>query len=539
MEEQVGAFLSGVCLPKTLLTGEEQEMKNSQSRANYGHDSSLVQQKRVSISPAAGRVTFEDVTVSFTKGEWQQLNPEQRELYRDVMLENYGNLVSVAGLEETSKPSVILRLEEGKEPWSEEEVLRGGRPEKNWDIGGQIWNPQDVKESLSREVPSINKRTLTTQKGTERVKSKRILRPSIDDVSSGLRVLECGPLERHLNCDFNLKSYVQNNSHKDSGHRKLVGDNPSRFVGEQLKCNARRKLLGSKSRLQSHLGMHGSQKSFPCPNCGRAFQEKWKLNKHQKTHAEERPYKCEKCGNAYKQKSNLFQHQKIHTKEKPYKCKTCGKAFSWKSSCINHEKIHNAKRSYPCNECEKSFRQNSALIQHKKVHSGEKLFQCEDCGKAFIYKSDVVKHQRTHTGEKPYKCSICEKAFSQKSNAMDHERIHTGKRAYACELCGNTFIQRKNLIQHTKIHTGEKSYECNSCGKAFLQKSNLHTHQKTHSGERAYSCSECGKTFIRKLSLSLHKKTHTGQKPYQCAECGKAFADKSYLVKHQKRIHSR
>ncbi|KAM9032937.1 zinc finger protein 69 homolog isoform 7-T9 [Sarcophilus harrisii] len=40
-------------------------------------------------------VTFKDIMVDFTKEEWGLLNPSQKELYKEVMLENVQNLLSL------------------------------------------------------------------------------------------------------------------------------------------------------------------------------------------------------------------------------------------------------------------------------------------------------------------------------------------------------------------------------------------------------------------------------------------------------------
>lgn len=70
------------------------------------------------LPPAAApqaKVTFEDVAVFLSQEEWDHLGPAQRGLYRHVMMETYGNVVSV-GIP-GSKPEVISQLERGEEPW--------------------------------------------------------------------------------------------------------------------------------------------------------------------------------------------------------------------------------------------------------------------------------------------------------------------------------------------------------------------------------------------------------------------------------------
>ncbi|XP_058025135.1 zinc finger protein 124-like [Ahaetulla prasina] len=326
-------------------------------------------------------VSFEEVAVYFSKEEWAHLDADQKELYREVMLENSRNLAYL-----------------------------GFKGQEN----------KNCKEELQAIHSKGGKRKFVDQiqpKRDETLQSRSGIKTSLPQVSW---------LPNHTVIETAESTYTSmeyGKTFNKSGH--LISHKKKHSEEKRFTCMECGKTFRYNYTFIIHQRIHKGERPYKCMECGKSFTRSSHLNSHKWIHTEEKPYQCMECGKTFAFNSQLNSHKGIHSRERPYECMECGKTFTCSNKLNSHKRIHSGERPYKCMECGKSFTRSSHLNSHKGIHSGERPYKCMECGKSFTCSSNLNSHKRIHSGEKPYQCIECGKSFTRSNGLNSHKRSHT------------------------------------------------------------------------------------------------------------------
>ncbi|KAB1276008.1 Zinc finger protein 282 [Camelus dromedarius] len=239
-------------------------------------------------------VTFVDIAVYFSEDEWKNLDEWQKELYNNLVKENYKTLMSLDAEGPVPKPDAPSQAEPREEPC--------------------VWEQRDPEEREVLMDPDTGAEPLvSTQDASSQVKREEAL------CVRGQRGLE----ERAIPTESISESLI-------SAHDIL----------SWIKQEEQPYPWGPRDSMEGELGLDSGPATpraalYMCTECEKTLTATSGLIRHQMTHRGDGPTSAPRCEKTYSRKEHLQNHQRLHTGERPFQCALCGKSFIRKQNLID------------------------------------------------------------------------------------------------------------------------------------------------------------------------------------------------------------
>ncbi|KAM4687451.1 uncharacterized protein O3C94_005980 [Discoglossus pictus] len=513
------------------------------------------------MQPEEMHLTFQDVAVYFSLEEWQYLETWQKEIYKEVMMDNYENLNSVGV--QIPKPDILLKIEQGKDPWEQDVEENDNEEEELLTDYASV-----IEKQIESELEPLHIQT-EVQTCDVTTESKSSKRPPY--------CVKCGD-QRDCHCKTRSKK-------------------------KPYCCVDCGKSYNKEFYVVLHQKSHLRGEPYKCSSCEKSFRKPSHLRRHEKTH-KVLQHKCKTCDECFVSNAELLRHKKLHKVEKYYKCMKCEEIFMSDIEVKQHQKIH--KRFYHCLHCEKMFSNKNNFIAHHKEHLGKIVYVCEKCRKVYARKANFDKHicistqqmatpndsqiSRKETVQEKqnllYSKSLQivenQKVFAKQEvqnqihlsghceysngfrediinashlvsnqTAQNIEMIYPAEKTIVYNSTNPPASQIEDLLEKEKVLVNNKerlmvisksklglkdkkvenNFECTKCRKCYRHRKSYMRHKKTHT--TVFVCHECGQKFRKLSDLFMHRPAHGRNKLYKCRDCEKGFSFKSLLALHQ------